>query len=579
MSLDQTPSPLTEFVNEDNRISMNYSTQIVQPILMALLVTSFAAMPLPLLGPMWIDLPWLWLIIPIFLIALEGIYTTQWLYKPRQRTIGRTTYRVSELILVFVAARICSWLVGDIWPDLSTGAYFYTPAILIFDPYIFVVTPIFVIAWIRSLIVARLFFGLSPEGAHYSVSDLLPSGQRQYEFAPMQTRGVYWDNFVNHWIWGGVFVVIAVALSTIDFQNLSDTGIRSVLRLPMPPAMLWLTLTYFVSGFVLTSQGRLALLHIRWSRRDVTKTDQVERLWIRQALYVLLGIGGIASFLPIGSSFFMSQIIQSALLAVFQAMAFLTYLLIRFVAWLFPDRPIDPALEEFANEPFAPVVTPPPSELPPPAEAVEPSPYGGAFFWFIVLSAIGLALLYVLQNQNIQLGDVQPSSLWQRLVNWWKAFLENFSKRTAELRDVVVMNFVRDEDEDDKKNQPSWRFIRVNALSPKQKLRYFYLSTTQRAEQRGRGRDNSDTPIEFSDDLKVGWPTADEEIDQVTAGFLKARYSPNEITEEEAAEVQAHWKALRSQLKRKAEKAPPPSEESDEETSESGEDSPDESSA
>ena len=57
----------------------------------------------------------------------------------------------------------------------------------------------------------------------------------------------------------------------------------------------------------------------------------------------------------------------------------------------------------------------------------------------------------------------------------------------------------------------------------------------------------------------------------MTAGFLKARYSPNEITEEEAAEIQAHWKQLRSQLKRKAEKAPPPSEESDEDSSESGE--------
>ena len=58
--------------------------------------------------------------------------------------------------------------------------------------------------------------------------------------------------------------------------------------------------------------------------------------------------------------------------------------------------------------------------------------------------------------------------------------------------------------------------------------------------------------LEYSDDLKDGWPQADEAIDQVTAGFLKARYSEREITAAEAAEVQGYWKRLRAELKRRA---------------------------
>lgn len=577
MNLDQTPAPLAEYSNEDNRISMNYSTQVVQPILMASLAAAFASLPLPLLDSFWLDRAWLWLIIPIFLISLEGVYTTHWLYKPRQRTISRTVYRLCEITIIMVIARIAGWLVGDIWPDFSNGEFLFNPGVLIFDPFILVTVPLFMLAWVRSLIVARLFFGLSPEGAHYSVSDLLPTGQQQYDFAPMQTRTVYWDNYVNHWIWGGVFVILAVALSTVDFPNLPDTGVRSITRLSMPPAMLWLTLIYFVSGFALMSQGRLALLHIRWSRRNANKAEQVERIWIRQALWTLLAVGGIASFLPIGSSFFLSQMIQSALFGVFQLASYLVFLLIQFMAWLFPDRPPDPYLEELAAQPFSPVLTPPPADLPPPAEAVEPTPYAGAFFWFVVLLVIGLAILYFVQNRNIPFGQSYAAKLWRSLLTWWQSLWGNVSRRTAELRDVVITQFVRDEDEDGKK-QPSWRFIRVNSLSPRQKLRYFYLSTMQRAEQRGRVRDDSDTPIEYSGDLKEGWPTADQEIDQVTAGFLKARYSPNEITEEEAAEIQAHWKELRSQLKRKVKKAEAkpddadaPSGESDETSGESDE--------
>ena len=108
-------------------------------------------------------------------------------------------------------------------------------------------------------------------------------------------------------------------------------------------------------------------------------------------------------------------------------------------------------------------------------------------------------------------------------------------------------------EEGGKQTQPAWRFIRVNSLTPRQKLRYFYLSTIQRAEQRGHGRGDSETPLEYSDDLKDGWPQAGRDIDMVTAGFLKSRYSEREITAEDAAEVQTHWKRLRTELKRRAE--------------------------
>jgi hypothetical protein len=89
----------------------------------------------------------------------------------------------------------------------------------------------------------------------------------------------------------------------------------------------------------------------------------------------------------------------------------------------------------------------------------------------------------------------------------------------------------------------------LNALSPRNKIRYFYLSTVRRAGQRGVERRKNHTPLEYSDDLKENWPHSDGDLDSLTAAFLRARYNPKEIKEEEIEPVKRIWKRIKPALR------------------------------
>jgi hypothetical protein len=91
----------------------------------------------------------------------------------------------------------------------------------------------------------------------------------------------------------------------------------------------------------------------------------------------------------------------------------------------------------------------------------------------------------------------------------------------------------------------------VNALSPRERIHYFYLSTVKRADQKGVTRLESETPLEFADDLKSNWPDAEEEIDELTNAFLQARYSPADIEEDDVTPLKKQWKRLKTNLRKR----------------------------
>ena len=93
-------------------------------------------------------------------------------------------------------------------------------------------------------------------------------------------------------------------------------------------------------------------------------------------------------------------------------------------------------------------------------------------------------------------------------------------------------------------------FTHINGLTPRQQIRYFYLSTVQRAADRGVARAESETPLEYMADLQEQRPEAAEELDTLTNAFLKARYGRQELQKEEANRVKKRWKTVKRLLKK-----------------------------
>ncbi len=69
------------------------------------------------------------------------------------------------------------------------------------------------------------------------------------------------------------------------------------------------------------------------------------------------------------------------------------------------------------------------------------------------------------------------------------------------------------------------RFLRLNGLSPREQIMYFYLSTVKRAGEQGC-RAAGETPAEYATDLKQHWPDTEMDVDDLTSAFIEARYSP-----------------------------------------------------
>ena len=61
-------------------------------------------------------------------------------------------------------------------------------------------------------------------------------------------------------------------------------------------------------------------------------------------------------------------------------------------------------------------------------------------------------------------------------------------------------------------------------------MRAIYLLAVQRAGQEGVAREPVETPLEFVAELEEQWPEAEEALEDLTAAFLKARYSDQPIT-------------------------------------------------
>ena len=543
-STPSIPSPPSPLSISDREIDW------VKIALIGILVLSVVTALLTILQTITPGIRWFWLLLPAGLISLEGMLTTGWIKQPERRSVNKPLYRSIEVLLILLLARAVTWWLFGSWPSGEGWfGFLRNPLSIISDGAFWVVVFLFIISWERGATWLNYFEQMKLDQAELNYLSL-PLSERKKRERPLRSmRGVIFEQFSMEWLIGGVGMALLAAMSTIDYAvfDTGDIRLRTIFDLSIPNQMVVALLLYFGVGFLLFSQGRLAIQNARWMHAGVYKTAGVDRSWRRSTLWILLAVGLLAAFLPIGETIFISRVLQFILVLILQIGTLITFLFFALISLLFPRWDI-----ETESAPAPEPVQPPPIFAPPPPEAVaEPGfPIVGTLFWISFAVILVLALLFFLRERDIRLQIPGLTAVWQRIVGWWRSVWRTTGMYVADFRDAIVTRLVRDEDVGVDLARP-WRFVRLNALTPRQKLRYFYLSTVRRAEERGEGRQDSDTPLEYADGLKTSWPRADENVDAVTAGFLKARYSRGTIDEADVSQVQTHWKELRAELKRR----------------------------
>ncbi|MEM8858608.1 MAG: DUF4129 domain-containing protein, partial [Chloroflexota bacterium] len=545
MSESLNPTPID--VDQDIVRINNFSRYFIQPMLIAALASAMGSAFISILSLISPDLSWQIIRVILLVLVLEGVYTTLWLQQPSQRPLNKTAYRAAEITFFVVTLRFLTWWIAGNWPQVDNLiSYLRNPVDSFLDPFFSVVLFVVIACWGWATILSSFFqeMALDPSEVRFYAT---PARDRPpFSLPHTPHRSIAFRHYGQHWLVGGVIISVFAALSTTDLTEVTRSGWPTINQLNLGPGMLASLLIYFGAGFMLLSQGRLALLNARWLFGGHEKTVAIEQNWVRQTAVVILAIGALAALFPIGSTNLIGRLIEIIIFYAIQIIG-LAWLLIIFLLSLFVSPSDELPAEEELAEPLSmpePVIP----DVPPPPPAEPGFPIFGTIFWIVAIIVGLMALSFFIRERGIKLKMPNVGIFLNTIRTWWQALWRIAMHQITDFRDAIVTRLVRDEVSSD--NTQPWRFIRLSSLNPRQKLRYFYLSTVQRADKREFARWESATPLEYAAELKSYLPNSSNEIEVVTDGFLRARYDHKEITTADVAVIEPLWKNLRSALKK-----------------------------
>ncbi len=538
-------------------ITNKWSRTIVQPLLISVLITALLSAIL-VFAELVTDIVWLPFSFFLFFVSVEGCYTTLWLQQPERRLLNHTAYRAAELLLLALLLRAFAWTVTNSWPNLADIPELlrFPQAIFLDAPFIFIGI-LMLMAWDRTTRLSETFTALSIDQAEvYYYSQ--PTNQRISSDKPVRTnRGEIVFSFFRQWIGGALILALLTSLSNFDVVEIYRGSSLALARLGLRPELLLFLLLYFLAGFTLLSQAQLAAMNARWLINGATRRGRVERSWHRYTIWLLGGIALLAAFLPLGSTFAISNLLQTIFMVFSAVASFIVSLfstLLAILLSLFTGNPApetaEPLIQPTLSPLPTPTATPIPSALPP--QTVDTGLIVSSLFWAVAIVMSITAVSFFLRERGIKVNTAVVQSFWQQLWHWLQTTWRGAGHQVRDLRQAVRTRLQR-EPKENEENKPPWRFIRINALSPREQIRYFYLSTVKRAADKGVPRQQAETPLEFARDLKESWPDAEEDVDILTDAFLEARYGRSPIEKEDVNPVKKRWRQVKSSLRRRSE--------------------------
>jgi hypothetical protein len=542
--------PRLEF-RSDERIR-----RFVRPFLIALLATSVAIAMLVIVEVIYPESRWQLIALLAFFSALEGSYTVAWLENPASRPIDRSAYRVAEVLVLVVLARIFSWVVfAGFMPTRADIQVFLTsPLAFLMIGNFFTTLIVMLLSWWLSVSVSKTFSALDISNEEYQFYTLSEANQKdQADNRPIQTpRDELQTKYLTIFLSVGMGLVIMAAMSTYEVREFATVSNPfEFTRIGLRTAMLWALLLYFLSGLWLLSHARLLRINARWLMDGIAKDADLERNWQRYSLILILVIAFFAAFLPIGSTLAISRLMGMMI----QGVGFLASSLFGLFAFFFASilaliSESSEATDQVQREPIPTI--PPPS----PVEQLPPNPLfsmlASSIFWTLIIAVIIGATVFVLRERGyrVQLDNFQTYlsrfSIWFN--ETWHSMRHRVRATGRSLRRQLQFQTEIQSFRPTKGEVPR-RFIRINALSPRDQIRFYYLSTVRRAGDIGIRRRINETPLEYFEDLTEVWPEAEHDLKALTGSFLEARYSRKLFEKKDVNSVREGWKRLKARLR------------------------------
>ncbi|MCC7352970.1 MAG: DUF4129 domain-containing protein [Anaerolineae bacterium] len=472
----------------------------------------------------------------LFFVAWEAVYTTDQLAGPDWRWRRTLSFRLAELLVMILIIRFITLGVQGRVPDL--GRWFRNPGAF-FDGEFVGVSIIAFVTWILAAVSARDFAELALRPEELAER---PRSSREMTWAdaparPPQRTEIL-AGFSERWLWIGFFLVILAALSRFVAGGLLR-GVISLANMGLPGDMVLALVAYFLGGLLLLSQGRLAVLRGRWLMQQTQGVATVSARWPRYALAVVLGVAILAVLLPLGSTWQLGHWLEAAIYFLLQIFLYIFAFLIGiFGAFL---SLFGGGTDEESSQQTAPAAFPPP--VPSENRSLLPDWFGSLVFWVVVVAIVNYALTSYLSGRVIYLTRIVAAVRDWLAVAW--LWLRRRTNATMSQARAILARLTRTEITPPSPIAP-WRFLRLGALSPRERVRFFYLAALRRAAEQGVKRPPAATPLEHVPALDASWPEAETELEYLTAEFVKARYTAEPIEATEAGGVQKIWERVKT---------------------------------
>lgn len=479
-----------------------------------------------------------YLVAAIFIVALEACIVQHTFRREHMWFSELSRYLLPELLVMILIMRVATTL------SLGADTFASDARNWLYDPLSIFDIP-FILAIVFGLIVGLL--------AHTSMQDLLVLSPQSYDtpetlqfdhratlVAAAAERATALRRISSRFIIGGVLVLFALGIEAVNMERVGAPSLP-ISRLSAGGALL-----YLMSGFLLYSQARLALLRARWSLDGATVAPTVIGRWTRTSWLIIVGVALLAVLLPRTYGLGLLDTIRTVLGVVGYVFAMLGYVVI----WLFGMLALIPAwlMSLFASNDTTtpPPAAPPPFMPPEPPPAVhEPNLLATSIFWLCMLLLAAYALWIVVQRHP----ELFRALTLRGPLGWLLQHLGLIWRDTrswAQQAATIVQERLRRVPTGPRLPR---RWVSLRRMPPRELVRYFYRSTLRRAAESGLPRRSSQTPYEYRDLLARRLPDAEPDIEALTEAFVEAEYSPRAIDQEHAQQARRPWERLRQRLR------------------------------
>jgi hypothetical protein len=475
-----------------------------------------------------------YLVVGCVLAALEAFLSYRVLQTERMRGLNVLRFRMVELLIIFIFLKLGGYAgrsLGDVlaqiraWPnDLSQ----------LFDLETMAAFALALSCWAAATETVKDLerIGEPPASYHEPISPV--------------------ERLTNRFFAGGAVLLIVTGLASFG-----STSELLDLRRSSVGGLAFNVLVYFLLGLVMLGQAQFLRLRTQWQKQLVEIADELPSRWVRYSL-ALVGLAALWAFLlPTGFTLNPLQAATYALGVIGVLLTFLATLLVTIVTlpfsllfWLLSR------LLSGTDQGPPPALGLPAFEAPSTSEGGAPESWLAIVrtlvFWAVLLAGVYFLVRSYLRDRpelREALGRFRPiqtlrwgwATLWRWLKGWgarfWSAASERMPHRLPRRPPPVGSS------------KFPLRFFRLRALSPRERVQYYYLSILRRASKQGFPRQSHQTPHEHYANLKPNLPQAQDDMGVLTQAFVEARYSLHTVEPDQDRRVRASWERVKAALR------------------------------